>query len=101
MAVLDSTATPVGMLEDSEYPVSETRLAPGSKILIHSDGISEARNQAGEYFSERRVRECLRLNAQRRCNEILDALSQEVAGFSAGAVQSDDMTILVVEYQKP
>ncbi len=99
LAVLDSTATPVGMLEDSEYPVSETRLAPGSKILIHSDGISEARNQTGEYFSERRVRECLRLNGQHPCSEILDALRQEVAGFSAGEVQGDDMTILVVEYQ--
>jgi phosphoserine phosphatase RsbU/P len=99
LTALDSTAIPIGILEDSEYEVSETRLAPGSKILIYSDGVSEALNQAGEYFTERRVRECLRSHAQCSCSEIHAALAEAVAGFSAGTVQNDDITILAVDYQ--
>lgn len=99
LTALDSTSIPIGILEDSEYMVSETRLAPGSKILIYSDGVSEALNQAGEYFAERRVRACLRQHAHRSSAEIHAALAEAVADFSAGTVQSDDMTILVVDYQ--
>jgi serine phosphatase RsbU (regulator of sigma subunit) len=99
LIALDSTSIPVGILEDSEYTVSKTRLAPGSKVLVYSDGISEALNQAGDFFSERRVRACLRQNAQRSCDEIHAALAEAVADFSAGTVQNDDMTILVVDYQ--
>ena len=78
--------------------VSKTRLAPGSKLLVYSNGISEALNQAGEYFTERRVRASLRHHAQQSCDEIHAALAEAVADFSAGTVQNDDMTILVVDY---
>lgn len=96
---LDSTSLPIGMIEDAEYVVSKTRLAPGSKILIYSDGVSEALNQDGEYFTERRVRGCLRESAGQPCTGVLTALSQAVADFSAGTVQADDITILAVEFQ--
>jgi serine phosphatase RsbU (regulator of sigma subunit)/pSer/pThr/pTyr-binding forkhead associated (FHA) protein len=96
---LDSTSLPIGMIEDAEYVVSKTRLAPGSKILIYSDGVSEALNQAEEYFTERRVRECLRESAKQPCAGVLTALSQAVAEFSAGTVQADDITILAVDFQ--
>jgi phosphoserine phosphatase RsbU/P len=99
LIALDSTSIPIGILEDSEYTVSKTCLVPGSKLLVYSDGISEALNQAGEYFTERRVRACLRQHALQSCDEIHAALAEAVAEFSAGTVQNDDMTILVVDYR--
>ncbi len=99
LTALEATGVPIGVLEEAEYTVSVTQLEPGSKILIYSDGVSEALNQDGEYFTERRVRACLREHARESCQEILNALREAVANFSTGSVQSDDMTILVVDYQ--
>jgi phosphoserine phosphatase RsbU/P len=96
---LDATSLPIGVLEEAEYAVSETHLASGSKLLIYSDGVSEALDQAGEYFTERRVRACLRQHAGQPCTGVLKALSDAVADFSAGTVQSDDITILAVDFQ--
>ena len=41
---LDATAMPVGLIESAEFEVGEIALAAGDKIVIYTDGVTEAQN---------------------------------------------------------
>ena len=94
---MDATATPVGLLEGAEFAVSEERLEAGDKIVVYSDGVTEAQNNAGEFFGKKRLREVVTAHGHESCTAIHDAIQDGVAVFTEGAPQSDDITVLVIE----
>jgi serine phosphatase RsbU (regulator of sigma subunit)/pSer/pThr/pTyr-binding forkhead associated (FHA) protein len=95
---LETTAMPVGLLESAEFEVATERLEPGDKVIIYSDGVSEAQNTAGEFFGKKRLRELARARAAEGCQVIHNAIQDAVAAFTEGAPQSDDITLLVLEF---
>ena len=96
---LRATGMPVGMLPDARYEVRETTLRPGEKIVIYSDGVSEARNADGEFFEARRIRQIAGIGRTAPCDQLHSAIMQAVEAFTEGAEQSDDITLLVLEYR--
>jgi serine phosphatase RsbU (regulator of sigma subunit) len=99
--MLRANGLPVGMLEEAGYTVTQCQLAPGDKIVIYSDGISEAINENGTQFGSRRVRDVVVGRARSGCREIHDRLTSEIREFTQGCEQSDDMTVVVLEYRPP
>jgi sigma-B regulation protein RsbU (phosphoserine phosphatase) len=97
---LGTTSVPVGLVDGAEYPLAETRLAPGEKVVIYSDGVTEAQNAAGDFFGKKRLREVVVLRAAGSCMEIHDAIQEAVAAFTDGAAQSDDITVVVLEFRQ-
>jgi phosphoserine phosphatase RsbU/P len=95
---LDATGMPVGLVETAEFAVAECQVAPGDKVVIYSDGVTEAQNAAGDFFGKKRLREAITAHAADNCLTIHDAIQEAVAGFTEGAAQSDDITVLVLEY---
>jgi phosphoserine phosphatase RsbU/P len=95
---LDATGLPVGLLEHAEFEVAEERLCPGDKVVIYSDGVTEAQNPNGEFLGKKRLREVVERHALESCEAIHDAIQNEVTAFTAGAPQSDDITVLVLEF---
>jgi sigma-B regulation protein RsbU (phosphoserine phosphatase) len=95
---LDATGMPVGLVETAEFAVAEHQLAPGDKVVVYSDGVTEAQNAAGDFFGKKRLREAIAAQAAGNCLAIHDAIQEAVAGFTEGAAQSDDITVLVLEY---
>lgn len=96
---LDSTGMPVGLLEGASYEVRTTTLAPGDKVVLYTDGLTEARNDEGEFFESQRLLRLLRGFASFSCRALHETLLEEVASFTGGAEQADDITLLVLEYQ--
>ena len=98
---LEVGAYPLGVRPNTEYDVLETRLQPGDRIVFCSDGIIEADNAAGEQFGFEQTAETIRkacedgLSAKATIDRILEA----VAAFKGDAVQSDDMTCVVVRVE--
>jgi serine phosphatase RsbU (regulator of sigma subunit) len=101
MQTLEATGPPVGLLEAAEFVLGECRLASGDKLVIYSDGVTEAQNAAGEFFGRKRLRRVLAGRAGASCREAHDAIQEAVAQFTDGAAQSDDITLLVLEYRDP
>jgi sigma-B regulation protein RsbU (phosphoserine phosphatase) len=95
---LDATAMPVGLMDDAEFLVGEQTLVIGDKIVIYSDGVTEAQNPAGEFFGKKRLREVVTAQASSSCAAIHDAIHQAVAVFAEGASQADDITVVVLEF---
>jgi serine phosphatase RsbU (regulator of sigma subunit) len=100
-ASLEATGMPVGLVEGAEFPVADERLTPGDKIVLYSDGVTEARNAEGEFLGRKRLRDVVAVHASEPCQLIHDAIQAALAAFTEGAPQADDITVLVLEYAGP
>jgi serine phosphatase RsbU (regulator of sigma subunit) len=98
---LEATGMPVGLMEGAEFTMESLQLSPGDRVVIYSDGVSEAQNQTSEFFGKKRLKEILTKHAAESCSAIHDAIQEGVAAFTEGAPQSDDITVVVLEYSGP
>ena len=98
MRRLETGGLILGLFEHAQYEEESVQLEPGDVVVIFSDGVSEALSAAGEEFGDARILECVQAHRSASPVEILDCLLQTVKRFCVGAVQSDDVTALVVQY---
>jgi len=98
LSELEATGLPLGMLEDSEYGAEERMLRPGDKVVLYSDGLSEAQNEEGRFFGSKSVRAIVKEHPESGCGALHTALLEAVEGFTGGAVLADDITLVVFEY---
>jgi phosphoserine phosphatase RsbU/P len=96
---LRSDNFPVGMFAEAEYLSASATIAPGEFLVIYSDGVSEAVNVRRELFEEERLRQVMEKFQGSTADELADAIRDAVRAFTQGAPQSDDITILVVQYK--
>ena len=95
---LESTGLPLGMLDIAAYESKSMQLESGDKLVLFSDGVSEAESDKGEFFDASGLKETLRALAATGCAELNDKLVEAVEDFSEGAEIGDDITTLVLEY---
>ncbi len=98
LSYLETTAMPVGLMAEAAFEVGENRLASGDKVVIYSDGVTEAQSPSGEFFGRRRLRESILACRKDSCQALHDAIQDAVRVFTEGAPQSDDVTLVVLEY---
>ena len=87
-------------MEGIKYQSHEIKLVPGDRLFLYTDGVTEALNQKKELYSDARLLKTV--NKQdvdgMPLKEFLDYLKNDITLFSNGAEQSDDITMLVMEY---
>jgi sigma-B regulation protein RsbU (phosphoserine phosphatase) len=91
---LTATATVLGLFEEWECPMAEETLHPGDVMVVYSDGVTEARSDAGEEFGDSRLIETILKCRHLSSRELLDQLLETVLKFS-GSEQEDDITLVV------
>ena len=93
---LHSHGLPIGMMAGTTYEVMSVPFEPDSLLVLYSDGITEAENNAGEEFGYARLTEVIERHADRTCREIRDGIVAAVDEFTVGQSQLDDQTTVVV-----
>ncbi len=90
----------VGVFEEAVYLNMEVQLAPDDILFLYTDGVTEARNVSGEFFSEGRVleRAAWHLEGSWGAEHLIKAVLEDVRSFCRGAPQSDDITMLGVRW---
>ncbi len=96
---LAATAMPVGLIESAQFDVSQITLADGDKIVIYTDGVTEAQNLKGEFFGRQRLRQVVAEHHADSCQAMHDAVQSAVAAFTESAPQADDITLVAIEYR--
>jgi serine phosphatase RsbU (regulator of sigma subunit) len=90
---LAQTNLPVGLIGAAEYTAGNVTLRPGWRIILVSDGITEAEDSAGEFFGEER------LDSAALCLDLPGVL-QRMTEFCAGHPANDDCTIVQVTFSE-
>ncbi len=96
---LDTTGLPLGMLERATFGVESLQLEPGDKIVIFSDGITDAENAQGEFFGAPKLRQILKDHAAESSAHLHQRILAAVDHHAAGIEMTDDVTLVVLEYQ--
>ena len=73
-------------------------MEPGDKLVIYSDGLTEAEGPDGKFFDTERLRECLRENARLDAAGLHAAILARLDLFTEGGAMRDDITAVVLEY---
>ena len=82
----------IGVLPDAYVATTTLHLAPGDTLLLYTDGLTEARTEAGARFGDEALLAYARRLAPTTAPALLDALSELLTGFGDGV---DDDTALV------
>jgi len=100
-SLLDGVNMPLGFSRDDAYRSATVPVGPGDRILFYSDGLSEARDPAGEFFGPERIMDFLARNAGRPADATLPALVEAAAAFAGGRAFTDDLTCVLVALGAP
>ena len=88
----------LGVMKTLRPYISETvELKKDDVIIMFTDGISEAKNINDDEFSDERLEKFVVEITNKPASEILAAIRNEVQKFTYGAVQSDDITLMIVK----
>ena len=88
----------LGVNPHVEYTVAEFALNQGDALVLYTDGITEARNPAGEFYEAQRLTKAIAA-AQNRADAVAAAVQQDVTSFRDGRPNADDATLLVLAAQ--
>jgi phosphoserine phosphatase RsbU/P len=91
----------LGLLEETSYGWGRLVLGSGETIFLYTDGVTEAMDPAGQFFSERRLESILTQTKFASAREQIEHLTSQITLFAAGAEQSDDITALAIRYLGP
>lgn len=88
----------LGKIEPIEFETKEFTLKPGEKILMFTDGVTEATAENEDMYEEPRLEAFLAKHANDNLNKLVRSLIVDVLKFMGKADQSDDITVLSVGY---
>jgi serine phosphatase RsbU (regulator of sigma subunit) len=89
---------PLMILSHNIMEEHEVGLAPNSKLVLYTDGLTEARNEAGEAYGYKPFEEFfLKSGKHLNAEKLGNALLEEVHGFMGDAPFRDDYTLVIVE----
>jgi len=95
--IIEATGLPLGLFDDAEYDEFTFRAKPGDKFVFFSDGILDARNQAGELFGRSRVEQIVAQSDGVSAEQLVELLFKAVAEHAAGVETFDDQTVVVIK----
>ena len=91
----------LGGWDDWQYVQQEIQLEPGDTVFLYTDGVTEAADSTGKMYSLERLQKNLTDSDETKsAEEILLAVHKSLEKFSANAEQSDDITMLVVKFER-
>ena len=96
LLLLDKAANlPLGLMANVEYENETMQLHPGDRLVLYTDGITEAANSTGELFGVERLDDILGNSCTLNHNGICRNIVEGVEEFTGGLPPSDDRTLVV------
>ena len=91
----DVTGPILGILDQVRYEESEERIGAGERLVLYTDGVTEARSPEGGFFGHSRLMRFLAKSGRSSAADLCNLLLKTVDEFQAGRRQ-DDATLLVL-----
>jgi serine phosphatase RsbU (regulator of sigma subunit)/pSer/pThr/pTyr-binding forkhead associated (FHA) protein len=95
---LQTTSMPVGLVPGAPFTVETRVLMPGDRLVLYTDGVTEAQNAAEDFYGKKRLKDAVAASSELDCTGMHDAIQESLKAFTQGAEQSDDITLVVAEF---
>jgi sigma-B regulation protein RsbU (phosphoserine phosphatase) len=92
---LEEGGTVLGVFDSREYDMGSVQLSDGDRVILFTDGVTEACSLAGEEFGEARLLRLLKEHRRFSAGDLQAKILKDVGVFSGGRWQ-DDATLLVL-----
>ena len=87
---------PCGVMEGYEFKSQSIDICKGAKMVVYTDGVTEAEKADHSQFGENRLMEFALNHKKDDAKRLVASLFNEVDKFVAGAEQSDDITVMAI-----
>jgi sigma-B regulation protein RsbU (phosphoserine phosphatase) len=94
-ARLSRTGPAVGLMEGAAYEVKNVRMEPGDTLFAYTDGVTDARDPSGQFFTEKRLLSILQMPVSSVPALVHDMFAR-LHEHTAGTEPYDDVTMLAV-----
>lgn len=95
---LGNGGMPVGLFSQPQFDEINVDMRPGDRLVIASDGITEATSRTGRLLGDEGLEAILRTNAMLQGHSLLESMSWSVSEYSKGE-RGDDISAVLVEYR--
>jgi sigma-B regulation protein RsbU (phosphoserine phosphatase) len=87
----------LGMMPDVTFDEQRLEVASGDRVIVYSDGITEAMNEQDEFFGDERLQALIAETPQMTAAEAGTHILAGLASFVGDAEQSDDVSLMVLK----
>jgi sigma-B regulation protein RsbU (phosphoserine phosphatase) len=100
--ILSKTGMALGAVKDTSWSQSTVCLEPGNRLILYTDGITDAQDEQGNFFGRQRLLSILQTEAtvprphKHAVLHIQKTLLGEIRQFMGSAPQHDDMSLMIL-----
>jgi len=95
---LEQNSPVIGFVKDVEFQTGQHVIEDGDRIVLYTDGVTEAKNSLGDLFDIERFKNILLSNRDFDTKNLLEKISKEINRFTENSVIRDDVTILIGDF---
>lgn len=92
-------AYPLGVKSRLSWEVMADRIAPGERLLLHSDGLTEARNRSEQDFGDDFLDTVIMREPQPSAHALVEAVVSRWRAFVGDTRVEDDVSIAVIQHR--
>ena len=95
---------PLGVFNDIKYTQQQEQLTDGTTMFLYTDGLTEANDPGHQLFGLQRVIDTAQSSLEQKKvlpEQVMETMLESVHRFAHGAEQSDDLTMLTLQYRQP
>jgi len=96
---LHPTGAAIGLIEQFNFSTATIDLRPGDLVVFYTDGVTDARNEQGQYFGTRMLTEAVQAAADQSARDVLREVRQRLQTFTNDRAIEDDTTLVVMKVQ--
>ncbi len=95
----DTPGVILGKFKNFKFESRQLRCSPGSRLILYTDGVTEALNDKEELYLESRLLQYLTTHNPDTTEKLVRGIIVDVMKYMGRALQSDDITVLLLEYR--
>jgi serine phosphatase RsbU (regulator of sigma subunit) len=92
---------PLGVVDDFSFPVDHDHLDFDQVLLLYTDGVTEATDDAMTLYGKERLITVLAVTPPDDARSVIDAVIADVLAFAVGTEQADDIALLALRRPAP
>ena len=96
-SICETTGPPIGILSEPDYEDRTIDLAAGDRVVLYTDGITEAESEEGGYLGQDRLINNLRATRRVPLEDSVNSLMTRVTKWCGDGNPQDDITMLAFE----